>query len=763
MLFLSPKRLLAPGIASFGLALLLSLFSQVAAAQASRMAPPPAVLDASRSPPPAASLAPAVHSISPAALSAGSAYELLISGSNLNPRAVFSFGEGIEILGAPQAAGGGQLRLAVRVAPGALPGLRTVRVTTGNLSGQGPATLSIVAAQGRSAAAAGTGMTLPPPPPLQPPSPANQAALPPVVARQPFQLTAVKLAFGKIVPDTTQPAWGDSERDFDKNSPNVSLIWETANPGAYQWRWQIAAQPFPADPGLQPAGLLDDGDAYYDHFKLDLTAFIPAGSEPTGKKQAPYKKKSSPATPGQTVLDKGSPAAAIDSSQTLPAVPVPTKLHIRLIALKEGKATGAVSNTVIARYVPVKPLDESFKPLAEASKNQHDAEALVKKAEDSYDIRILAFDRAIFPDPNRWGCVVVVANPYKPPHPLSSYPPGEHCPPVDPKYQQKGWGEKYVQGSIEGWALGWNKLSGYYNGAKAWIANQIASQFPCELLGKKLEKECKGAVEQMVGAALSAGLAALGLPPSLPDLTALSEAGKGKIADAAVEFTCQTYESNGGSCTPAMRQQLKKYYQQGLDELQKQLETQMKHAAHEPACGDAATAAEHGLLPLPCFSDVPGMAIKPAKGSVYEPATVKVRVTRKKAAPANVKGCDSVSASLFLKNTFKGGYLGGKNLQAANVAGWAYLPASSSIPKLAPGKSVDVTVIFSKMAPVDVPGDYDPKFNFDHWKILYWGGQGSLSASLSAATVDTGKPNGLASGSCAKSDSWPVQIPLGSP
>lgn len=41
MLFLSPLRLVAPGISPLCLALLLFPFSQMAAAQASRMAPPP--------------------------------------------------------------------------------------------------------------------------------------------------------------------------------------------------------------------------------------------------------------------------------------------------------------------------------------------------------------------------------------------------------------------------------------------------------------------------------------------------------------------------------------------------------------------------------------------------------------------------------------------------------------------------------------------------------------------------------------------------
>ena len=44
-------------------------------------------------------------------------------------------------------------------------------------------------------------------------------------------------------PDTTKPAWGETERNFNELSTQVVLIWETPNPAAYQWRWQIASQP----------------------------------------------------------------------------------------------------------------------------------------------------------------------------------------------------------------------------------------------------------------------------------------------------------------------------------------------------------------------------------------------------------------------------------------------------------------------------------------------------------------------------------------
>ena len=125
-----------PRCHAFTIASMLILLSELllalpSYAQATRNTPPaPAVLGPLPARP-AAGLAPSVQSISPSVLSAGSTYEILIAGSNLNPRAVFSLGDGIEAIGAPQAAGRGQLRLAVRVLPSAMPGVRVVRDVVG--------------------------------------------------------------------------------------------------------------------------------------------------------------------------------------------------------------------------------------------------------------------------------------------------------------------------------------------------------------------------------------------------------------------------------------------------------------------------------------------------------------------------------------------------------------------------------------------------------------------------------------------------------
>ena len=744
-------------------------------AQAGRTAAPPAIT------------VPAVQSVSPAMLNAGSTVELMLTGSGLNPRSVFSFGDGIDVLGPPQAVGGGQLRLTVRVAPNALPGLRTVRVATGNLSGQGPATVTVIAGQGRAAtptavgaqgSASGTGM-LPPPPALQPPAPERQTpppkpAAPPPAAAQSVTMPSAgpvattpslpppmaKLAFGLPVVDQKKPAWGSTELVFDKNTAQAKLVWETTQPGSHQWRWQIAAQPFPAGGGMPPSGLLNEGEAAYDHFVLDLTSYIPAGA--AAQSSAP-KKKLPPAGKGggaQGAATMPAPINVIVNTQTVFST-TPAIFHIRLAAFQNGKAAGPVSNAVTAHYQPGSSTDgEVFKKMGEEQAKLQQAKALLEQSKKVFELKILSFKPAIFPDANRWGCIVVASNPYfgKFPHPLAGYSPGkEYCPPIDPSTQQKSTAD-WVWEGVKGYGKAWNGLAGVYNGAKSWLAAQFAEAVPCEWLGKKYETKCEDAVEQLAGYAISAGLVALGVPPSLPDLSALTELGKGKVADAAVEFSCQTFESNGGQCTPELREQLRKYYKMALDELQKKLAENLKHEAHEPGCGDAQTAGEHGLLPLPCFTDFAGTAVKPATGSVYEPPQVRARVTRKAPQPNGVAGCNSLAVDVFLENQFKGGYLSGKMLPPAKVSGAAYKTEVAAIPKLAVGKSAEVALNLNHMAKVDVPGNYWPDFYLPNWLVLYEGGKGTLSAGV-LAQVESGTASGKLFGSCATGDSWSIQIP----
>ena len=152
-----------------------------------------------------------------------------------------------------------------------------------------------------------------------------------------------------------------------------------------------------------------------------------------------------------------------------------------------------------------------------------------------YTVEVLSFKPAMFPDPNRWGCVVIVKNPHASSlsfgavnHPLAGYGPGEHC-----GKALTGQGNTLTPWDyIVGWAKAYEIVPQFYDEAKVWTATQFANMLPCDMLGKAAS-DCKQYGEQLAGAAINVGLASAGVPPSLPELNAAAE---GQAVEVGVGF-----------------------------------------------------------------------------------------------------------------------------------------------------------------------------------------------------------------------------------
>lgn len=351
----------------------------------------------------------------------------------------------------------------------------------------------------------------------------------------------------------------------------------------------------------------------------------------------------------------------------------------------------------------------------------------------------------MFADPNRWGCVFVVKNPYAtdPFHLLfQKYAGNEYCPPVDPSTQQKTW-DQWAVTVIDGYLKAYDGLVKFYNGVKGYIAEKVAELVPCEALGEDLETSCEDAAAFVVSSAISAAMVYAGVPPTYPSLDAIKAAGKGKIVDAAVVTACQAIEANGGECTPEIKQGLSLAFEQGIDQLQQGLVKQTS----EPDCGDAQLAKEHGVLPMPCFMNYPGTEVHPAKGSVYEPPVVRVQVTKTKSGPSGTGAraatphkpisCE-VTAGLTLSNEVNDKTISGIHYPHVELSGRPFDFTSAHIPRLAVGQSVDMPLSFAKMLPVDFPGSIETHFNALEWVYLYIGGKGPLKV-LSGCAVNSDK------------------------
>jgi hypothetical protein len=550
------------------------------------------------------------------------------------------------------------------------------------------------------------------------------------------KIAGPRLAFALFSANGAEATLGPVERNVYRPDLTVSLTYQAGSGGELTYRWQVQRQPFPREltPNLSPSGLLAAGPAVLDgtlSFRIALGGFPPLG---TGTLST----GSGPVQIGR-VSTAGGGSAPVTEARTRPGgtsrryagvrlADQPIDFYIRVVPVLNGTPAGPASNVVIAHFLPGKNDDRAGDALAkDAERKKRLAE--MREAARVYQLQIVKFTPMVFQDPNRWGCINVISNPQYGTitSPIATYAPGEHCGEVftgDKSYQaDDAWDV------VTGWAKAYDVMATFYDDAKAWVAHQVAELAPCEAMGDKLEDTCEGFVAQATGAAISAGLAAAGVPPTLPNLDELDDAAKGKVAEAAANYTCDEFESRGGQCTPEMRKALAAAYKKGLDQIQLGVST----AAREPGCEDVEAAHEHGREPLPCFTKY-GATVEPATGAATEPASVTIRVRRSKPDPSFVMPPCVLRADLQLRNQLPKVNLHGVDYGPAQLDGNPFQQPESGIPALAVGQQTDITLVFSRYRPFAVPGDYSPGLMwFEDWLYLYQGGTGPLSASVSTA------------------------------
>jgi hypothetical protein len=601
----------------------------------------------------------------------------------------------------------------------------------------------------------GTGTTRTQPPPK--PKPRGQ----PMIA-----FTAPKI-------DAPAPVMGATESTVYQGKLKVQLKWQSPQAAAFEWRWQVSLWPFPGDPSVPPPALLREGNVpkdMYNVFSIDLGSFPPLGQSAKSGQTGPpgnargAKPPAAPAEPGSQARAAKPPAVGTrkpgtglfpptggaptnltevsqshDSAGTPGVADAPIDFHIRILPLKGGKPAGAPSNVVVAHYQPG-PDPYDVKASEAITLESQKKQKLAEMSEQStvYKLDLLALEPPTLP--TRYGCIIVVTNPYekKLGHPLFQFHPGEeYCPKKNPKYQQKSDWEQFLEG-VEGYAHAWNGLSWFYDKAKDAVASFIAEVIvPCQLLQELDEgavSTCQEIAKELASTAISVGLTAAGVPPSIPDLEGMSDLAKGKAAKAAAGYTCDLIESEGGECTPEMRKGLEEAYGKGIDQLQKDLIKQ----SQEPNCGNFEEANEHGLLPLPCFGNFPGAEVKPAPGSVETSPAVTVRITRTRPDPKFSTQC-GVYASLVVKNDIPG-Y--GKTEAALWPAAKEAMPPLAGV-----GASKVVTLNFGPRQPWHPSGKQGATAE---WYELVSGGTGTLNVVGSGtAQAQPPLPAGTVSVACA--------------
>jgi len=319
----------------------------------------------------------------------------------------------------------------------------------------------------------------------------------------------------------------------------------------------------------------------------------------------------------------------------------------------------------------------------------------------------------------------------------------------------KGAGNQITSfGDFVDWAVGgitdavdW--VSERYEDLKQ-VAVDIAMKYTffgaqCEFLASKIDKGATGYCRVIAETAVSSGMVALGIPPSIPNYNELIDKGIGHAVEiAAAEITAQTGVPCIGPCEDALRAG----FSQAGDHLKK--------SSFTPGCVGEEEAHKRGREPL-CLPDF--VIAKPAPGAVYTPATATVEVTRlftDKNPESLFNGQCSLGVGFRVENQFPGGTVWGpfgntKEVPAQEITGTLFggdgVALSQEMPK---GTKLVRNVIFqppqkfifpwtrqlwnrSQIPPRDEQGPMGPD-----WYTLYSGGIAKIGASINcAANGDT--------------------------
>ncbi|PWB43707.1 MAG: hypothetical protein C3F10_09745 [Dehalococcoidia bacterium] len=540
---------------------------------------------------------------------------------------------------------------------------------------------------------------------------------------------------GNIMPAGDVVTWVTS-RQFKADLWGVEqLFWLYSAAKFDGVSWQVSQQPFsgafdPLDPN--PAGMLASGEAKCGSpaectFLVDFSEFIPAPKADPEKKVLRKAAWSSQAMGSlfevmplfqvaQGVARQkapgGSPAPSSSSVSPVPGSemafsnsPVsgllytaPKEFYFRAVPKVGDTLLGPQSNTVVLRWLgPYDGPDLKNIKIYDCSKTPEDpvCKAQLPKP-PNYTVQILSYNGWIPPKGGHEGCFVVTetttAALIKGFSPEITYKKGQTlCP---PKPKKPSFLESIVNFVVD--AVNW--VANTYAKLKDAVIDLVSQFVPAALC----PKSC-------IGALLDIGLAALGIPPSLPNFDQLMDQGLDYLASTAVESIGVPKEIKDLAAGPAKdlaieqfqdaaKQQIKDGIKAGIKEMQKSLSSQVAWIPN-------------------------GVPIKPDPLGDYQPPAMTFRVTRKPGA-GTCSGNISVGATV--SNTTPAGL---KELDGQPWA-WLYEGKSIPLPSLGENESVTIPVTLKPRFSYGYPGAKYYSYNnaASGWANLYYNGIAELHA-----------------------------------
>ncbi len=482
------------------------------------------------------------------------------------------------------------------------------------------------------------------------------------------------------------------------------LRWTTTARLITTARWQVSTRPLAGTDDRN--GLVSEGDAgspQTGRFQINFSALPPLGQQ-GGLHMAPA---------GQNRLRV--------SAMSTPKL-FPPRYFVRIIPLVGSKPVPAASNTVEVDFPSTAPQQDN---------------PIVQLDTDVYTTSIVRFE-LVTPQTLPWGCLIVtgvdksaftgvMAAQY--PLYLSRYQSGAPlCPATYKGIGEKAWYESFWDFASSG--VSW--VSKAYAGIKATAIKGIVAS-----LNALPGKLCNATCEKGLTLGLNAGLAALGVPPNLPNMEALTDQGLNYLVAAAAE---QAGIDCDAACQNAIRSGIK------------QMTKDATNATVASYCSDVEEAHRNGAEPL-CLP--PGVTAKPAPASATQPAYVVVRVTRKPDAKVHPfeLGPDRIKIAIDATNPTavgvpfvvpvstceRDGYLfpcEPVTLKFAKpLTGPLFLGVQANLLKLKPGESAEFT-FYLKPAVYWLPGHKElldrngSRLRYNDWGHYYPGARVTVTADV---------------------------------
>jgi hypothetical protein len=357
---------------------------------------------------------------------------------------------------------------------------------------------------------------------------------------------------------------------------------------------------------------------------------------------------------------------------------------------------GPVSNTTIVRWLgPYSGPDYSTGKITDCSTNPSDPICQLPAAKPKPYIVDLVEYHPINPGQNgHYGCFIVTETTTVGGAggvgPQLTFPEGKSLCPPKPK-------EPSLLEAVVGWivdAVDW--VSNAYKALKEEVISFVANFVPAELC----DKSCLGFI-------LDATLAAMGIPPSIPNFDQLMNEGLDYLAQTAVEQIGVPKEIHDLAAGPA-----KDF---AIEQFQKEAKAKLKQGMQEGLlAAQKALSSEVSWIP-------DGVPIKPDPLGEVQPAGLAFKVTRDPAIEGTCTG------NMLVWVTAENGTPEAKEEIGplwSNLFEQVYLP----IPDLEPGESVTVPVT---LKPALKWGTKYAGFSeaFEGWYKMYNGAEAQISVT----------------------------------